>query len=273
MNRTLAVLVGARISLGLFVVGVVVLSLWTSLGSRSRTPPVLYWSIHIDANSTLDLSKRWKGSSDFDPAKRSGIVMKDEYHVTLLYIGNSTDAEIASHNPKFSSASQVAKLRHELEQRKGEWVRVDVSNFVWEESRIAAAPALLEPRIAALCANVHPHMTLGMAPSVQAVESNKLLARLAAQQNFQQGLPEWLRQLKLSKYTEALSKWCHKHHVTSPEDLSALALAAAIAVEPDLRLRQIVEQILRMSTLHPLHVASTKLQLPLYGTIQANFQA
>ena len=84
-------------------------------------------------------------------------------------------------------------------------------------------------------------MTLGMAPSVQAVESNKLLARLAAQQNFQQGLPEWLRQLKLSKYTEALSKWCHKHHVTSPEDLSALALAAAIAVEPDLRLRQIVE--------------------------------
>lgn len=133
MNRTLAVLVGARISLGLFVVGVVVLSLWTSLGSRSRTPPVLYWSIHIDANSTLDLSKRWKGSSDFDPAKRSGIVMKDEYHVTLLYIGNSTDAEIASHNPKFSSASQVAKLRHELEQRKGEWVRVDVSNFVWED--------------------------------------------------------------------------------------------------------------------------------------------
>ena len=133
MNRTLAVLVGARISLGLFVVGVVVLSLWTSLGNRSRTPPVLYWSIHIDANSTLDLSKRWKGSSDFDPAKRSGIVMKDEYHVTLLYIGNSTDAEIASHNPKFSSASQVAKLRHELEQRKGEWVRVDVSNFVWED--------------------------------------------------------------------------------------------------------------------------------------------
>ena len=133
MNRTLAVLVGARISLALFAVGLLVLSLWTSLANRSRPRPVLYWSIHIDANSTQDLSKRWKGSSDFDPAKRSGIVMKDEYHVTLLYIGNSTDAEIASHNPKFSSASQVAKLRHELEQRKGEWVRVDVSNFVWED--------------------------------------------------------------------------------------------------------------------------------------------
>lgn len=125
-----------------------------------------------------------------------------------------------------------------------------------KESRIAAAPALLEPRIAALCANVHPHMTLGMAPSVQAVESNKLLARLAAQQNFQQGLPEWLRQLKLSKYTEALSKWCHKHHVTSPEDLSALALAAAIAVEPDLRLRQIVEQILSVLESLVFHCSS-----------------
>lgn len=91
------------------------------------------------------------------------------------------------------------------------------------------------------------------------MESNKLLARLAVQQNFQQGLPEWLRQLKLSKYTEALSKWCHEHHVTSPEDLSALALAAAVAVEPDLRLRQIVEQILSLLESLVFHYVSLQL--------------
>ncbi|CAK9008943.1 EF-hand domain-containing protein [Durusdinium trenchii] len=196
--------------------------------------------------------------------------VEEQYHVTLLFVGNASDAEIARANPTMlRNASAVQELRRRLRRHEGQPVQVEVSDFVWEDGHIAAAPAQLANTERGLCANVHPHMTLGMAPGAMAVESNGLLARRFAEHHFHAGLAEWLRQIGLGQYTKILSLWCRKNQVTTLEELSGRAAKAAAAIEPDPSRRAEVEKILRSSLARRINELPTA-RLQLQGTIEAH---
>lgn len=118
--------------------------------------------------------------------------------------------------------------------------------LAWEEGHIAAIEVGLTSQ-AELCSNVHPHITLGMAPHVGAEESNTLLARRFAETDFHRGLAEWLLRIKLKKYTEKLSAWCSRQGVGSLAALARHAAAAAAAVETDPNAREALVRQLRRS--------------------------
>lgn len=61
------------------------------------------------------------------------LASQEQYHVTLLFVGNASDAEIARANPTMlRNASAVQELRRRLRRHEGQPVQVEVSDFVWE---------------------------------------------------------------------------------------------------------------------------------------------
>lgn len=53
--------------------------------------------------------------------------------MTLLFVGNASDAEIARANPTMlRNAPAVQELRRRLRRHEGQPVQVEVSDFVWE---------------------------------------------------------------------------------------------------------------------------------------------
>ncbi|CAE7280102.1 unnamed protein product, partial [Symbiodinium pilosum] len=212
---------------------------------------VYYWALELDANSSAVLASLWESVPDYQEAKTSGLVMKDEYHVTLLFIGGASDEELAARNPKLAG-TDIHALREEFHRRQGERLPVTTGEFVWEEGRIGAAPVDLGS-FYSKCANVHPHMTLGMAAGVGAEKSNELLARLDASRDFNAGLGQWLFQLHVSKYGAKIARYCKAEGIESPEELSQRALEVAVAVEPDAAAAEELAAVLGNATNGALH--------------------
>ncbi|CAE7227870.1 unnamed protein product [Symbiodinium sp. KB8] len=236
--------------------------------SPKGPPPVWYWVVQLDEVSSELLLKRWEQQEDYDTAVASGISVAKEHHVTLLYLGGGKDEEVATRNPKLEGPAHVAQLREEFKRRAGEKVDLDVTSIVWEEGRIAAASVALRGGIDQLCANVHPHITLGTAARVNAVKSNEVLARRAATLDLQSGLQAWLQQLSLAQYTERLAAWCLQMGAASPEELAEFASDAAAAIEtddPEAQAR--VAEVLKSAVERPLQELRLANPLQLTGVI------
>ncbi|CAE7328030.1 unnamed protein product [Symbiodinium sp. CCMP2456] len=236
--------------------------------SPKGPPPVWYWVVQLDEASSELLLKRWEQQEDYDTAVASGISVAKEHHVTLLYLGGGKDEEVATRNPKLEGPAHVAQLREEFKRRAGEKVDLDVTSIVWEEGRIAAASVALRGGIDQLCANVHPHITLGTAARVNAVKSNEVLARRAATLDLQSGLQAWLQQLSLAQYTERLGAWCLQMGAASPEELAEFASDAAAAIETDDPEAQgRVAEVLKSAVERPLQELRLANPLQLTGVI------
>ncbi|CAE7523563.1 unnamed protein product, partial [Symbiodinium sp. KB8] len=180
------------------------------LSAVAREEP-WYWALALDNSSAAELRSHWEAEKDYPEAVRSGIETKSAFHITLLFIGGATDEEFKA--------------------REGQKFEVSTSEFVWEEGRIAGVPMQLGD-FYDHCANVNPHTTLGYKKGVSAVETNTMLARLGATRNFSAGLPEWLFQLHVDRYTEKITKYCKVMGIDSPEQLSQKAKDVAAAAEP-----------------------------------------
>ncbi|CAJ1402948.1 unnamed protein product [Effrenium voratum] len=231
---------------------------------------VQYWSVQLDPDSSESLSRHWRASAGYTAANASGIAMKDEYHTTLLYIGHFSDQQIAAANDKLPSAAAAAKLRAALLAREGTQLKLEVSRFVWEDGFIAAAPIAFHiAEEEKLCANVYPHVTLGMAQGVAAVKSNELLSRRRAEGDFEAGLPEFLAQLKLKSMLPSLRAWCRDQGVSTLAALAARASEAAAAAGEDPEAAQEMAAKIRGATERPLHEESGSV-LELTGTIGAH---
>ncbi|CAE7298731.1 unnamed protein product [Symbiodinium pilosum] len=231
-------------------------------------PPVWYWAVQLEQASSELLLKRWEQEEDCAQATASGISMAKEHHVTLLYLGGGKDEEVAVRNPKLNGPAQVAWLRDEFRRREGEKVNMDIGSIVWEEGRIAAASVALRGGVEQLCANIHPHITLGTAPRVTPVKSNEVLARRSATLDLQTGLQAWLQQLSLSQYTDRLAAWCRDMGAASPEELAEFAAEAAAAIETeDLESQERVAEVLKRAVERPLKELVLANPLQLSGVI------
>lgn len=212
-----------------------------------------YWALQLEQGSSEKLLQAWEGSEDHVTASASGIESKSEHHVTMLYLGGGKDEEVAARNPRLSGPQQVAKLKEEFKQRQGEALSLEVPRIVWEEGRIAAAAVVLPDQLRQLCANDFPHITIGLAPRVNAVVSNELLARRAATEDLQTGLQAWLRQLSLQQYGPQLARWCQQMGAATPDELAEFAADAAQAVEADQESQERVAQALQKAVQRPIH--------------------
>ena len=98
-----------------------------------------------------------------------------------------------------------------------------------------------------------PHITLGTAARVNPVVSNELLARRAAAEDLQRGLPAWLQQLGLAPYAGALAAWCQQMGAASPEELAEFGQEAAAAVETDQKAQEHIVEVLQKAVERPIH--------------------
>eukprot|EP00933_Yihiella_yeosuensis_P084945 TRINITY_DN996_c0_g1_i1.p1 TRINITY_DN996_c0_g1~~TRINITY_DN996_c0_g1_i1.p1 ORF type:complete len:823 (-),score=138.88 TRINITY_DN996_c0_g1_i1:436-2904(-) len=212
-------------------------------GKGKKPPPLWFYTVQLDEESTFRLESFWKENGGDYEAKALNSVK--EYHVTLLYLGGGSDKEVAERNPHLNGPEKVAErnphlngpekvafLREALARREGEQVEIEVPSIVWD-SRVAAAEAVLRSGVDQLCANVHPHITLGTGNRVNPVASNELLARRSATRDLQAGLTEWIRQLGYQKYEQKLAAWCQSMGAASPEEIAEFSSEAAQALEPD----------------------------------------
>eukprot|EP00439_Symbiodinium_sp_Y106_P057622 s2978_g8.t1 len=245
--------------------------------SPKGPPPVWYWVVQLDEASSELLLKRWEEQQDYDQAVASGISVAKEHHVTLLYLGGGKDEEVATRNPKLEGPAHVARLREEFKRRAGEKVDLDVTSIVWEEGRIAAASVALRSGIDQLCANVHPHITLGTAARVNAVKSNEVLARRAATLDLQSGLQAWLQQLSLAQYAERLAACILRSVALNPlaaQELAEFASDAAAAIETDDPEAQgRVAEVLKSAVARPLQELRLANPLQLTGVIHGDAEA
>lgn len=125
-------------------------------------PPLesrVYWAVSVctrDAATLLEAVSAWLPQA-FTP--------KSELHCTLCYMGRK-------------------RLRPDEEAPyvalSGTRCDLDVSFAVVTPRLAAAAVTIAHPRVAELCRNEHPHLTLALADGVPAVESNSALASVAA---------------------------------------------------------------------------------------------
>ena len=212
-----------------------------------------YWALQLEQGSSEKLLQAWEGSEDYVTASASGIESKSEHHVTMLYLGGGKDEEVAARNPRLSGPQQVATLKEEFKQRQGEALSLEVPRIVWEDGRVAAAAVVLPDQLRQLCANDFPHITIGLAPRVNAVVSNELLARRAATDDLQTGLQAWLRQLSLQQYGPQLARWCQQMGAATPDELAEFAVDAAQAVEADQESQERVAQVLQKAVQRPIH--------------------
>ncbi|KAF4672168.1 hypothetical protein FOL47_000819 [Perkinsus chesapeaki] len=92
-----------------------------------------------------------------------GIVPKDEFHVTLLYVDNTNAFDAAS----------IALVK-DLWPRIGDTFSITVAFAVCSDYGVCASPVqFLQPTP---CGNMYPHITLGVSPNTLAKESNEMLA-------------------------------------------------------------------------------------------------
>jgi len=238
------------------------------LSAEAREEP-WYWALALDNSSAAELRSHWEAEKDYQAALRSGIETKTAFHITLLFIGGATDEELAQRNPKFKDAQHIHELRKEFKAREGQKFEVSTDEFVWEEGRIAGVPMQLGG-FYDHCANVNPHTTLGYKKGVSAVETNTMLARLGATRNFSAGLPEWLFQLHVDKYTEKIAKYCKVTGIDSPEQLSHRAKDVAAAAEPqNVTAAAQLAGILGNATRGALHAHRLDAKLKMTGVLTA----
>mmetsp|Transcript_75965 Transcript_75965/g.246013 ORF Transcript_75965/g.246013 Transcript_75965/m.246013 type:complete len:407 (-) Transcript_75965:153-1373(-) len=193
-------------------------------GAPPAVPPAAWlWALELDAGSCEALWQLWGRHEGEAP----GLQRVAELHVTLLYLGGGSDAEVAARHPELGGPEAVARLRADLQNREGAEVAFEVSGLAWD-GRIAAAEVA---GLSECCGNVHPHVTLAHADLVAPRVSSELLARKAAEADLQAGLGLWLRQLGLGGYTEALLEWCQESGAATTEEVSANAADAAAAAE------------------------------------------
>eukprot|EP00747_Dinoflagellata_sp_TGD_P025229 gnl/TRDRNA2_/TRDRNA2_131108_c0_seq1.p1 gnl/TRDRNA2_/TRDRNA2_131108_c0~~gnl/TRDRNA2_/TRDRNA2_131108_c0_seq1.p1 ORF type:complete len:783 (+),score=121.65 gnl/TRDRNA2_/TRDRNA2_131108_c0_seq1:52-2349(+) len=187
---------------------------------EKKAARIWLWSIDFDADTEESLRQLWASLAHEAP----GLHRNGDLHVTLLYVGNSSEAELGKKYPQLGSAG-VGKLLDELGNRDGFPVELQVTGVTWS-GRIAAATVT---GLEGLCANAFPHITLAMAAKVPPVKSNELLARRAAEQDMVANLGAWLLQLGLSEQEEGIRQWCSTAGATSPEDLIEKATEVAAA--------------------------------------------
>jgi len=230
---------------------------------EKKPQPLWYWALRLERPSVEKLLQSWRSSEDSLKASTSGIEIKEEHHVTLLYLGGGKDEEVAERNPRLQGPAEVAWLKEEFARRRGEAMNFEVPRIVWEDGRIAAAMVVLPGQLRQLCANEYPHITIGMAPRVNPVVSNELLARRAATEDLQTGLQAWLQQLSLGQYASQLASWCQNMGAATPEELAEFALEAAKAVEDDKESQEHIAEVLQKAVQRPFHelMLQTPLQL------------
>lgn len=133
----------------------------TAAPAAAPLPPGrMYWAVGIAPESAEALLGVLRAL-----AEERGLKLKSELHCTLFFMGRAgaTEAEEAPY----------AALN-------GQQCHVDV-HFVAVTSRLVAARvSLVDPAVAQLCRNAHPHLTVALGDRVPAVESNAVLAAVAA---------------------------------------------------------------------------------------------
>eukprot|EP00932_Pfiesteria_piscicida_P003479 SRR837773.1339.p1 GENE.SRR837773.1339~~SRR837773.1339.p1 ORF type:complete len:321 (-),score=106.11 SRR837773.1339:20-859(-) len=165
-----------------------------------------------------------------------------DFHVTLLYLGGGSDAEVASRHPNLGGPEAVARMKEDLASRAGTQMQVDATFIVWDP-RIAALKISNANQISA---NRHPHVTLACAAGVPPRVSNELLGRLESSQDLALGLENWLQQVGLAKYAGALLEWCSAMGAATPEEIKENAADAAAAIEnSSVEERNRIEEALR----------------------------
>jgi len=153
----------------------------------------------------------------------------DDLHVTLLFVGGVRDQELASRYPKFPDAETFAGFRRHLESNGGHMVELEVATIVMDE-RIAAAKV---SGIDQWCANVYPHITLAYRRGVPPKLSNEVLARQAANLDFEVGLKPWLAELGLMRHEAAVLEWCRRQGISSVDEVAKHAANLAAMLEHD----------------------------------------
>lgn len=171
----------------------------------------LYWAIQYDDASNEVLRNIWK--SKVQPVLPEGVklVPQPTFHTTLLFEGGHP------------SDAMKDKDREYL-QYEGRSVKVKLRDVVWDRRIVAVEVMILGENERRLCENVHSHITLALNAhrGVMALESNLLLARRAAAENFTATtLHEWLLQLggpvvKLQNYTDGIMQWCQAKSSRKP---------------------------------------------------------
>jgi len=195
-------------------------------GAKSKKQqPIWMWTIEFGIETRNLLRKLWHEHQVAGAA--GGLDLNEDLHLTLLYLGGGSDAEVAARHPgRLGGPEDVARLREDIANREGATVEVEAKCLVWDD-RIAAIEIA---GIGELCANLRPHVTLGMASMVKPRISNELLARKAAFSDLQVGLAPWLQELGLGRYTAALHDWCLAMGAATPEEIAENAADAAVAV-------------------------------------------
>ncbi|CAK9052065.1 EF-hand domain-containing protein [Durusdinium trenchii] len=236
---------------------------------KKKEKPLWYWAVRLGQTASEELLKTWRASEDHDRAAGSGIDIKEkDHHITMLYLGGGKDEEIAARNPRLAGPQQVAWLRDEFERRRGQTISFEVPSIVWEEGRAACAAVVLAGSLRQLCANEHPHITLGTAVRVSPVVSNELLARRAATHDLQMGLQAWLQQLSLGQYASQLGHWSQKMGAATPEELGEFAAEAADAVEDDQDSKERIAEVLQKAVQRPIHEFMLVSPLQLTGVLE-----
>lgn len=231
-------------------------------GKSNKPPPLWIWVLELDPASCealRNLSQRCH--NDWGPK----MAPVEEYHITLLYVGGGSDAEIASRHTSLKGPEDVQWLREELAKREGTDLEVQLQDIVWDD-RLAAAAVTLP--LSGLCANLHPHVTLALAPGIAPRVSNELLARRAANDSIKTGLRPWLEQLGLHQYEAQALNWCIAMGAASTEEIAENAADVAAAVEQvDPEQRNRVEAIFSRAAPGELHFMAPDAAVSLRGRV------
>lgn len=190
-----------------------------------RPAPYWIWTVDFDDASEAKLKRLWGAHAAQSPELRPN----DDLHVTLLFVGGVRDQELASRYPKFPDAETFAGFRRHLESNGGHMVELEVATIVMDE-RIAAAKV---SGIDQWCANVYPHITLAYRRGVPPKLSNEVLARQAANLDFEVGLKPWLAELGLMRHEAAVLEWCRRSGISSVDEVAKHAANLAAMLEHD----------------------------------------
>jgi len=191
---------------------------------KVKLPKLWMWTIDLDADSRTQLWQLWGA---YEPQAPREFQRVEDLHVTLLYLGGGSDAEVASRHPQLGGAEAVARLREDLQNREGMEVRFEAGGVAWDDRLAALEVGGLD----SLSANPAPHVTLARRPAVRPRTSNELLARKAASGDLQAGLAPWLHELGLAQYEGPLLEWCLAMGAATPDEIAENAADAAAAVE------------------------------------------
>eukprot|EP00929_Paragymnodinium_shiwhaense_P119721 TRINITY_DN9161_c0_g1_i2.p1 TRINITY_DN9161_c0_g1~~TRINITY_DN9161_c0_g1_i2.p1 ORF type:complete len:735 (-),score=174.56 TRINITY_DN9161_c0_g1_i2:128-2332(-) len=177
--------------------------------SSSPFPKIIFWEIALSLDDRHALAKAW-ADAQFGPLLHSlaeGMIPLSDLHTTLLYYGVLRNPNEVPRNHMGLTPGRASELNKRLPEVDGRAVTLEVDSIV-TDGTVAVAPVKFVDWPDPACANVYPHITLARISCVKPQQSNELLARKAAMEDFPGSLATWLRAIGLERRAETIATWC-----------------------------------------------------------------